>query len=74
MKHLIEISDDSETGKNLLNLLTQLSKRENFISFPKNGIDEIEDNELLKSMLESKNSGDASEDEILKTIINLVKQ
>jgi hypothetical protein len=74
MKHLIEINDSSDTGKSLVNLLRQLAKQDSSISFPEKNIPEVEDPGLLEAMLKAKTSGEASEEEVLQTIANILKQ
>ena len=61
----VEIDDKSETGKSILHLLKDLSKKTSAgIHF----IETVEDNELLKKMKRSLKSGKSGEQEVNKTL------
>lgn len=74
MKHLIEINDESDTGKSLIHLLKNLAKSDHSVCFVESIAEEIEDDQLLKMMAEANNTGDVDEKEIFKTISEIIKK
>ena len=64
MTYTIEIDADSREGKNLVNLLKDLSKTMKGIHL----IETVKDDELLGKMLRSKKSGRVSKAEVTRTL------
>jgi hypothetical protein len=72
MKHLVEINDSSEIGRNLYTFLQTLAQKEQAVTFIESEDYEIEDTELLEMMLQAENSGEVNESEVLKSISRIL--
>lgn len=72
MKHLVEINDSSEIGRNLYTFLQTLAQKEQAVTFIESEGYEIEDTELLEMMLQAENSGEVNESEVLKSISRIL--
>lgn len=74
MKHLVEINDSSEIGRNLYTFLQTLAQKEQTVTFVESETDEIEDTELLEMMLQAENSGEVNESEVIKSISRILEK
>ncbi|MBC8488415.1 MAG: hypothetical protein H8D45_20500 [Bacteroidetes bacterium] len=69
MKHLIEIDDGTKAGETLLNLAEILSKKSKGIDLLRHEIiEEMEDLKLLRKMEDSRKTGLADTEEVLKKL------
>ena len=69
MKHLVEIDDGTKAGETLLNLVEILSKKNKGIDLLRHEIiEEMEDLKLFKKMEDSRKTGLADTEEVLKKL------